>query len=154
MRQKKLWTYWNRFMTPKRETKRKVRKVFSYIFAAMFVTLIIVGVFFAWKIASSLLSLDTNHSDNLIKPIGSATTIPILQKELSDKGIVMDSLREASESGVFEGVVRDGPKVLFSQNLDSKWQILSLVLILQKTTVDNKKPALIDLTTNRPIVKF
>ena len=140
-------------MTIKRETKRRARQTLYIILMSILGVLVLILLFYLGKSASTLLS--PNYSQGkLIRPLGSTISISALSNKLAQKNIIMDSLVEASESGIYIGVIKDGPTVYFSQNQDLSWQVLSVALILQRTTVDNKKPQIIDLTTNRPIVKF
>lgn len=137
----------------RRETKRKARRVLSIVLIAIIAVGVAIALFFANKTISPFISFGQN-SKELIRPLGETTTLDDLKKRLADKNIIFESIKAATESGEFVGKVKEGPTVLFSQNQDAKWQVASLALILQRTTVNNKKPVLVDLTTNRPIVKF
>ncbi len=91
---------------------------------------------------------------NIIAPVGTKATIAGISKKLEEKNFSIESINEASDSANIEVEIVDGPKVLFSKNQDVKWQVDSVILILQHLTVNSKKPTLIDLTSTRPIVKF
>ena|SRR5688572_1054054 len=141
-------------MQVKRDTKRKFRRIISVILIICAAFIVAATIFYINKMVFPVISLDGTSDKELIRPLGESTSIEDLKRRLDDKNIIFESLTQATESGVFVGMVKEGPTVLFSQTQDAKWQVASLALILQRTTVNNKKPRLIDLTTNRPIVKF
>jgi hypothetical protein len=140
-------------MTVKRETKRTIRKITSTAAIVIIAVVICYLLFLTTRAIFPLLTFGGTR-ETLIRPIGEVTTLEDLKRRLSDKNIIFEKLEASSESGNFEGVIKEGPIVRFSQSQDAKWQVGSLALILQRTTVNNKKPILIDLTHNRPIVKF
>ncbi len=137
----------------KREQKRKVKRIVSAIVLACFGFAIFAVVIIVFRSVLPVITA-TNSYGKMIKPVGAQTTLQDLSQKLSDKNIIMEFLRPATESGVFIGVVRDGPTVYFSQNQDATWQVNSLYLIISRTTIDDKKPKVIDITSVRPIVKF
>ena len=139
----------------KRQVKRRVRLfVFFFLSAAaclVFAFFLVLGIRAVWP----LTKMGTvGRSDKIIKPVPARTTIAELSKKLNSENIILTSLSVSSTSGVFVGVVRDGPTVYFSDSKDSSWQVNFLSRVLSRTTVDNKKPKVVDLTTSRPIVKF
>lgn len=136
----------------KRETKRKIRGIFSKLLIIFFGALLIFILFFVGKTLLPFLS--ASGSEKIVRPVGKQTTLSDLKNKLSDRNIKMESLEEASESGTFIGRIRDGAEVYFSQNQDVLWQVNSLYLIIARTTIDNKKPKVIDMRSVRPIVKF
>ena len=139
----------------KRHTKRKIKGFFSLVIYFLLFTLAILGLFFFYRFISPIIKTGNfGRSDKIIKPIGAATTIAQLKQKLTSENIILDSLLVSSSSGVFIGRVREGPTVYFSDSQDAEWQVKFLGLILSRTTVDNRKPTLVDLTSVRPIVKF
>ncbi len=138
----------------RRQTKRKARNVLYFIFLStlfLFILVIFIGV---WKFFSPLIFGGSDSYGKIIKPVVSKVTLQKLKDKLNDKNIQMEELNQASDSGLIKGRIRDGATVIFSQTADPVWQVDSLYLIISRTTVDNKKPEMIDLTNSRPIVKF
>lgn len=139
----------------KRETKRKILTTSSRFINLLLIFLLITLLVAGYKFISPLAGIGLNSSQTkLIIPNGETTNINQLSQKLKEKNLILDSLSTSSESGVIVGQLRNGPKVYFSQYGDVSWQVTSLVLIISRTTVDNKKPVLIDLRSSKPIVKF
>lgn len=140
----------------KRGAKTRVKKIFRII---VIVILIIVSILLAIFAVVKLLpylsfSGESQMAKNIIAPVGTKNSLTQIRKKLDDKNISYESIKEASDSANIEVELIDGPKILFSKNQDIKWQVESVVLIMQHLTVNDKKPSIIDLTTSRPIVKF
>ncbi len=138
----------------KRKIKRKVRRAIFGVLILASIIFVIVLLGFSFKNMTSLFKIGIGQENSIIKPVGAVATKNDLLKALNDKNLIMESLVESSSSGIFIGRIKDGPKVYFSRIRDAKWQVLSLGLILNKLSVDNKKPLLIDLRFEQPIVKF
>ena len=139
----------------KRAARNKIKNVFLFLAYALFLGAFLVGIFFIIRAVWPFLG-NTNSSNitNIIKPVAKATLVSDLKKKLSEKGIVFDSIKSASDSSAIVGKIKDGPLVYFSQDQDTAWQISALELILTRLNLNNKKPNLIDLRQARPIVKF
>ena len=140
----------------KRGAKTRVKKIFRFVLIGIItVVSIILVIFTAEKLLPFLVfSGNTKIAKNIIAPVGTKNSLAQIRKKLDDKNISYESIKEASDSANIIVELADGPKVLFSINQDIKWQIESVVLIMQHLTVNDKKPSIIDLTTSRPIVKF
>lgn len=140
----------------RRATRSKANKIYKAVviilvglislIVILFITTRVLPVIFAPK--------EEVIAKNIIAPVGTKTTVPSLTKKLEEKNFSIESIKYASDSANIEVELNDGPKVLFSKNQDVKWQVDSVILILQHLTVNSKKPTLIDLTSTRPIVKF
>ena len=117
----------------------------------IFAFFLVMGIRTVWPLTKMGIQ---DSSFTIIKPVPAQTTIAELSKKLNSANIILTSLSVSSTSGVFVGVVRDGPTVYFSDSKDSSWQVSFLARVLSRTSVDNKKPKVVDLTTSRPIVKF
>lgn len=117
----------------------------------VFASFLVLGIRTVWSLTK--MGIVTSR-DTIIKPVPMKTTITELSKKLNSENIVLVSLSVSSTSGVFVGVVRDGPMVYFSDSKDSSWQVNFLARVLSRITIDNKKPKVVNLTTSRPIVKF
>jgi hypothetical protein len=137
-----------------RKVKRNVKRIIIGILIILLLALLIFSIVLSIKNVLPLLRGGNHKESAIIKPVLNTTTTDGLSKALSDKDLIMESLTETSSSEVIIGQIKDGPKVYFSKNKDAEWQALSLKLILNKLTVDNKRPTLIDLLGKQPIVKF
>lgn len=136
--------------------KKKIKKGIVLTFLAL-ATLAV--VYFAFNVFKPMILAFTTRSivgnEKILRPIGQTTEVSELAQKLEDKNIIFEELRESSNAAdLIIGKVRDGPKVYFSKNIETTWQVNSLRLILLKLTIDNKKPSLIDLRFDHPIVKF
>ena len=138
----------------KRKAKRDVRRVFVGILVSSMVVAAVILLGLSIKNVIPLLKVGSEQKSSIIKPVSELATKNDLSEVLSDKNFIMESLVEGSSSGIIIGKIKDGPKVYFSKNKEAKWQVVSLELILNKLTIDNKKPTLIDLRFEQPIVKF
>lgn len=138
----------------RRKVKRKTIRVFFRILIVSIVIAAFVLLVLSIKTLSPFLRFGSEKEESIIRVISKVATANDLSKILSDKNFIMESLVEGSSSGVIIGKIKDGPGVYFSKNKEAKWQVLSLELILNKLTIDNKKPVLIDLRFEQPIVKF
>ncbi len=117
----------------------------------VFAFFLVFGIKAVWPLANMGI---VGSPDKIIKPVPALITIAELSKKLDSANLILDSLSVSSTSGVFVGVVRDGPTVYFSDSKDSSWQANFLGQVLSRTTADNKNPKVVDLTGARPIVKF
>src|SRR3990167_3192327 len=98
----------------KRETKRKVRNIFTkiaFFFLAIFLILLL--YFAGEKIYPFIVA---SSDDKIVRPVGSQTSISELKTKLSEKNIIVESIKEASGSGTYIAQLRNGVKVYFSQN--------------------------------------
>jgi len=138
----------------RRKVKREIKRVFFRILIVSIVITALVLLVLSIKNLLPLLKFGSEQKNSIIKPVSKVATANDLSKILSDKNLIMESLIEGSSSGIIIGKIKDGPKVYFSKNKEAGWQVLSLELILNKLTIDNKKPVLIDLRFEQPIVKF
>lgn len=77
-----------------------------------------------------------------------------VERALQEKHIDFESVYFSSSSAHIIGDLKDGTQVFFSREKDIEWQVSSLQSIIQKLTIDNKKPRLIDLRFAKPIVKL
>lgn len=136
--------------------KKKIKTIIVLAFLGLATLTIVYFAFNALKpIILALTTRSMRGSEQILKPIGQTTELSELAQKLKDKNIIFEELRESSNAAaLIIGKVRDGPKVYFSKNIEADWQINSLQLILLKLTIDNKKPSLIDLRLDHPIVKF
>ncbi len=139
----------------KRTIKRRIKKIIVSLFIIIpsIVALIIVFLI-AKNFIPIFRALNTGNNRNIIKPIGNLILKPDIEKKLSEKNIIMESLEEATTSALITGKIKNGPEVLFSTVKDLDWQINSLQLILTRLAIENKKPILLDLRYDQPIVKF
>jgi hypothetical protein len=139
----------------RRIVKRRIR---VFIVRTAVTIAVLFAVFLTYNIFKSLAPLlraaNISTPDQIVKPMGNASDISTLEKKLGDKNIIFEDLKESSSSSLVTGRIKEGPIVYFSKNKDAEWQVNSLVLILSKVTVDNKKPVYVDLRYERPIVKF
>ncbi|OGH16763.1 MAG: hypothetical protein A3C30_00270 [Candidatus Levybacteria bacterium RIFCSPHIGHO2_02_FULL_40_18] len=138
----------------KRKVRRNIKKtIFALLIAALAIS---AGILLSLSVKNlfPLLKFSSEQKDAIIKPVSEFATREDLSKILSDKNIITEYLVESSASSLFIGQVKDGPKVYFAKTRDAKWQVVSLELILNKLTIENKKPVLIDLRFEQPIVKF
>ena len=138
--------------------RRAVRKNIKKTVISLFISsaIIATSVLFVVSIKNLLpiLKFGSEQKNSIIRPVSKLATYDNLSKILNDKNIIMESLVESSTSSLLIGQIKDGPKVYFSKQRDPGWQVLSLELILNKFTIDNKKPTLVDLRFEQPIVKF
>ncbi len=139
----------------KRNTKRKSRKIVLIISLSILAVILTAGVaFFLNKVSPLLVSKNFVSPTKIINPLVVSDVKGALRKKLSDKNILFDSFVVASDSASIVGKIKDGPVVYFSTNSNVDWLVTSLELILTRLTVGGKKPSVIDLTGQRPIVKF
>jgi len=137
-----------------RKVKRETKRVFFRILIVSIVITASVLLVLSIKNLLPLLKFGNEQKNPIVRPVSKVATANDLSKMLSDKNFIMESLIEGSSSGAIIGKIKDGPRVYFSKNKEAGWQVLSLGLILNKLTIDNKKPVLIDLRFEQPIVKF
>lgn len=138
----------------RRKVKREIKRVFFRILIVSIVITAFVLLVLSIKNLLPILRLDSEQKNSIIGAVSKVATANDLSKILSDKNFITESLVEGSSSGVIIGKIKDGPRVYFAKEKEAKWQVLSLELILNKLTIDNKKPTLIDLRFEQPIVKF
>ena len=138
----------------RRKVKREIERVFFRILIISIVITAFVLFVFSIKNLLPLLRFGREQKNPIIGSVSKVATANDLYKILSDKNFIMESLVESSSSGVIIGKIKDGPRVYFAKEKEAGWQVLSLELILNKLTIDNKKPVLIDLRFEQPIVKF
>jgi len=138
----------------RRKVKREIMRVFFKILIVSIVITAFVLLVLSIKNLLPLLRFGSEQKNSIIRAVSIVATVNDLSKILSDKNFIMESLVEGSSSGVITGKIKDGPRVYFSKNKEAGWQVLSLELILNKLAIDNKKPVLIDLRFEQPIVKF
>lgn len=139
----------------KRSVKRRLKNTLLQIFSILLIFISLVFLFFIFQSAIPLFkAVNNTQSKNIIKPLGISTSKLDIEKKLKEKNIIVESLDESTRSALIIAKIADGPKVYFSKNLDPSWQVNSLLLIISKLTIDNKKPTLVDLRYDRPIVKF
>lgn len=139
----------------KRRAKRNTKKIFITILTIVASVVILIALFFAFKMLIPVFrGVNAGGEVKILKPNGTSTSVDDLNKQLQEKGVVFESLNEASVSGVIIGKISDGPTVHFSKEQDASWQVISLKLIIQRLRMDNKKPTLVDLSGAKPIVKF
>mgnify|MGYP001605389433 FL=1 len=138
----------------KRRGKRKIKKSILAIFFGLLVVMVTALVFsFSKSFVDVFNKFAVESSDPIVKPLGSFTSPENIKTLLDDKNIILESI-DATGSAIIVAKIKGGPRVFFSKTRDASWQVNSLQLILSKLTVDNKKPDLIDLRSDRPIVKF
>lgn len=138
----------------RRKVKREIKLVFFKILIISIVITAIVLLVLSIKNLLPLLRFGSEQKNSIIGAVSKVATVSDLSKALSDKNFIMESLVEGSSSGVIIGRIKDGARVYFSKNKEAKWQVLSLELILNKHTTDNKKPVFVDFRFEQPIVKF
>lgn len=139
----------------RRKSRRNLKLNLKRVSYLIVVGAVVVGVF--WGVTQLLplaKYLTSTSGDNLVKGVGVTTTISDLKDKLDEKNIIFDRFDISSKSGILVGVVRDGPTVYFSFSEPAAWQVDSLLLIMSRTSANNKKPSFIDLRRARPIVKF
>lgn len=141
---------------PKRTLKRKVKKAIIYFFIFLFSLFVILILYFSGKNFIYLFHLinSNNNDQSIIRPIGNIVIKSDIEKKLSEKNIIADSVMESATSGAIIAKIKDGPEVFFSKSKDVDWQINSLQLIITKLNIENKKAILLDLRFDQPIVKF
>ena len=137
----------------KRAVKRRAKKVSTIVLVSLGTLLAIFSLLFVYNnFIPKITPKSSKAPDKIIKPIGAMITTSQLSKKLNDATINYDSV-EATEGALLVRI-NEGPKVYFSTTEDLNWQMSSLVLILQRLTINNKKPLIVDLRSSKPIVKF
>lgn len=138
----------------KRQDKRKIKKTILAVFFGLLMVAVAVLVFsFSKSFVDIFNKFTVESSEPIVKPLGSFTSPENIKTLLNDKNIILESI-DATGSAIIVAKIKGGPRVYFSKTRDALWQVNSLQLILSKLTIDNKKPDLIDLRSDRPIVKF
>lgn len=138
----------------KRKVRRNIQRIVISVLTAAIVLSVVILFTLSIKNLLPVFKFGSTPKDSIIKPVSDLAEAGDLSDVLSENNFIMESLSESTSSGVFIGKIKDGPRVYFSKNRDPKWQVKSLVLILNKLTIDNKKPTLVDLRYEQPIVKF
>ena len=141
-------------MVVKRKTKVNIKKFVAIVAGVICLFLIFVLVNIAFKKITRSIPTNYETSEKIIAPLTKGDFKQELKKKLSDKNIIFESFKEATESGVFIGKIKDGPIVYFSDNKDVVWLVSSLQLITSRFTIEVKRPTTIDLRQSKPIVKF
>ena len=138
----------------KRRDRRKIKTIMIVIFFGSVLVVLVILAFSFFKSSISVFNKFAEGSpDGIVKPLGSFANTENIKTLLDDKNIILESI-DATGSSVIIAKIKGGPQVYFSKTHDASWQVNSLQLILSKLTMDNKKPNLIDLRFDRPIVKF
>ena len=136
----------------KRRTKKNINLILKTI---VVLALVFTSLFIAFKfILPFFPKIEIKSNQSIVVPLGQNFDFQKLREKLSEKGINFDSIDVSSNSGVVIGKVTGGPKVYFASDKDVDWQVSSLQLIISRLTIDNKKPNLIDLRFDKPIVKY
>jgi hypothetical protein len=100
-------------------------------------------------------SIPKFHKNNgeIINP-NATYSIGDIRDALARSKIEYSTVAISSSSGSLRADLPEGTQVFFSYEKEIEWQISSLQSILQRLTIENKIPSVIDLRYNRPIVKF
>lgn len=141
----------------KRVAKRKIRTLFNVIFFFIFsfiLIFILLRYIYPFISKTSFLNVKISQNKKIINPVVQRPQIDDLRKNIEEKGIELTSLEMSTKSAVIVGKIKNGPKIYFSGDKDVEWQASSLQLIVSRLTIDNKKPNLIDLRFDKPIVKY
>lgn len=141
----------------KRSVKRRIKAllyaVFFFIFLG-FLVFVLVKYIYPLIAKSSFLNIKIAQDKSIIYPVVGRPQLDDLRKRIEEKGIELSSLEMSSKSALIIGKIKNGPKIYFSEDKDVEWQASSLQLIVSRLTIDNKKPNLIDLRFDKPIVKY
>lgn len=144
----------------RRNRKRKLRGLAIFVVSvitALFVVFLLLEIFtFFSKIVSF-----KNPSSQIIAPSIKVNSVLEFEKKLKEKNIQFEKIEISSQSGRILGFFPDNLQVIFSQDKDIDYQVSSLQLIIQRFTIDNnllsggnKKPKIVDLRFDKPIVRF
>ncbi len=73
---------------------------------------------------------------------------------LKEKGYEIESQQISQDKSELIITLKEGPKVIFTHEQDIAWQISSLHSIIDRLTIEDKRPKTIDFRFGKPIVKF
>jgi len=137
-----------------RRRKKNRKKVFIIVLSILLVVVVLFGATMIANYLSHFFpKFNSSKNEKILSPIDS-TGSTSLSRAIADKNIKITNLEIATDSGILNGKIVNGPLVYFSQSENVDIQASTLQLILSRLTIDAKKPILIDLRFKKPIVKF
>lgn len=130
---------------------KKTLGILSLVILALFILIaILIGIRYAFEVYKGAISSKEIVAGNV--------TMPESNEELAalflEDGITIEKLQSSSFSAKLTVQVTNGPKVILSRSKDLKVQVQLLDSILRRLIIEDKKPTVIDLRYNKPIVKF
>lgn len=132
----------------------RFKKIISSLIVGIIILFLCVGVLFALRLAFEFY-VEYKNNGNITNP---NVAVPITDEEIHNllvkTDIEIEEQKDASASSRFLIKIKNGPYVIFSDTKDLEDQLTLLKSILRRLTIENKKPTLIDLRYNKPIVKF
>lgn len=137
----------------RRSTRKKVKKIVILSTSLVVVFLISLLLYLFFRDFSFSIPKFSNHSGEIINP-NATYSISDIRDALAQAKIQYTTVTISSSSGSLRADLDKGTQVYFSYEKEINWQISSLQSILQRLTIENKIPTVIDLRYNRPIVKF
>lgn len=136
----------------RRSSKRRIKKYISIIILLLFLTGF--GAFvYTQAYRFPKFSVSQNNS-NIVKPYVANSSVFDISNALKEKKIEVRSIKMLDDSSGINADLNDGVSVIFSTEKDAKNQVSSLQEIMNRLTIDNKKPKKIDFRYSKPIVNF
>lgn len=139
-------------------TKRSFKKIligFLWILAPILVGGVLFGLYNFKDILMTQIGI--KKQEPIAIPVVAGNQIVDIEDELRKQGFRFDEVKRSSSSArIYTTITDKNDKItiVFSSERDIEWQVSSLQSILSRLTIEKKRPTLIDLRFNKPIVKF
>lgn len=150
----------------KRRRKAKVRSIvinkknvrekqfYGIIFVIIIILFVATGFIYGVKQIANLSIFQGEKKPVIVPIIENEATKDDIIKAFNKTHLQINDIKNASNSGVFEIKLENGPKVIISSLKDVDEQVALIDSIIRRFTIENKNPNVIDLRYNKPIVKF
>lgn len=137
-------------------TKRSAREkfLFQIILLCIIVIFLCVGVLFGVQKILNLSVFQGNDKPIIVPVLNDVVTSEDVARAFDKTHLNVEKIANASNSAIFEVKIEDGPTVILSGLRNVTDDVVLVDSILRRLTIENKKPIIIDLRYNKPIVKF
>ncbi len=133
---------------------RRLKKILGVLFFVTLVLFVLIGVLIGIRYVFEVYRGAASSKEI----VAGNVTMPESNEELmvlfSEDGIAIEPIESSSFSAKLTIQVTNGPMVILSRSKDLKTQVQLLDSILRRLIIEDKKPTVIDLRYNKPIVKF
>ena len=130
------------------------KRTILLIRAGVIIFIAVILLFIAAFLYNNYISVQINSQDIISPGKQNVIELDIARQLIIDSDIKIEKFGYASGSSVLELKIEDGATVYFSNSINFTEQAELLKKILYSLKSEDKKPLVIDLRYNRPIVKF
>lgn len=133
---------------------RRLKKILGVLFLIIIALFVLIGILIGIRYALEVYKGAQSSKEIVVGNV----TVPESNEELMalflEDGITIEPIESSSFSAKLTIQVTNGPRVILSRSKDVKTQVQLLESILRRLIIEDKKPTVIDLRYNKPIVKF